>query len=93
MNQVYSILVQYVALQDWAAAFEAVIPQRKFFGSKQERKASKRKAEGTPDVDEGDGDADEAEEALEEREDGDDEHILLSTPTMDVDDEEAVNNA
>ncbi|WOO80969.1 tRNA (guanine(9)-N1)-methyltransferase [Vanrija pseudolonga] len=93
VNQVYSILVQYVALQDWAAAFEAVIPQRKFFGSKQERKASKRKAEGTPDV-EGDGGDDVAEEGdEEEREDGDDEHILLSTPPMDVDHEEAVNNA
>ncbi|KAL1410900.1 tRNA (guanine(9)-N(1))-methyltransferase [Vanrija albida] len=89
VNQVYSILVQYLALQDWAAAFEAVIPQRKFFGSKQERKASKRKAEGTPDAEaEGDEDAE-----GEEAEDGDEEHILLPAPAMEVDEEEVANNA
>ncbi|TXT13563.1 hypothetical protein VHUM_00930 [Vanrija humicola] len=94
VNQVYSILVQYVALQDWAAAFEAVIPQRKFFSSKEERKASKRKAEGTPDVEAG---AEDEAEDRDDREDGDDEHVLLpAASTMDVDDEEeeeAANNA
>jgi len=62
-EQVFAILVQYIAFQSWSAAFEAVIPQRKY----QPGKKTKRKKVGAtisegaePLTDEEDEDAAEA---------------------------------
>ncbi|WVF70694.1 hypothetical protein IAT40_005487 [Kwoniella sp. CBS 6097] len=46
VNQVFDILVQYLALGDWKAAFETVIPQRKYHESKKAKRAHTQAGDG-----------------------------------------------
>ncbi|WVR05680.1 hypothetical protein IAU60_002702 [Kwoniella sp. DSM 27419] len=43
VNQVFEILVQYIAMGDWRTAFEAVIPQRKYHDSRKAKKDAKER--------------------------------------------------
>lgn len=36
VNQVFELMLHYLANRDWAAAFEAVIPKRKIIATKEE---------------------------------------------------------
>ncbi|WVQ97063.1 hypothetical protein IAU59_004173 [Kwoniella sp. CBS 9459] len=50
VNQVFDILVQYITLEDWKAAFEAVIPQRKYHESKKAKRAHTKAGENESSV-------------------------------------------
>ena len=81
MNQTFEILLKWVETRDWRAAFEEVVPKRKFKdpeeGNKGSRKTSKEVSEGDEGVVTVDAAALEADEVMEaednaeENEDGD----------------------
>ncbi|WVQ85487.1 hypothetical protein IAT38_007652 [Cryptococcus sp. DSM 104549] len=82
VNQVFDIIVQYLHLQDWAAAFEAVIPQRKFGPSKRERRGRSDSVDVKPSgAEEGEDDRDDSRQADEGQvaEDGVAAETVLST--------------
>ena len=81
----FEILAQYVALSDWAKAFDAVIPPRKYqaIGRQGQRRQS-LKGSGSKDGEgeaDGDGDSDGGESEQDKKMD------------EDMDEEAAVNNA
>lgn len=68
VNQVFQILAEYVARNDWRAAFEAVIPPRKFVVDYKAQKKAKKDARKASEVDEeqvGAPDAEELDDSLE----------------------------
>ena len=59
VNQVVDIMLHYLRTRDWAEAFEAAIPQRKFKASKKARRRQAARDGATVDAGE-DGEADES---------------------------------
>ncbi len=51
-RKVFAILVQYIALNDWSKAFEAVIPRRKYQQGKSSKRSKQSMAEADDEVEE-----------------------------------------
>jgi tRNA (guanine9-N1)-methyltransferase len=70
VNQVFQILTEYIDKRDWKAAFEAVIPIRKYsqIGRRKQKKLAVPEGAADGDADGDDDDDEEAEEAEEAKE-------------------------